>query len=188
MICLRPLFGQYGTNFIFDPDGNFSFHNIYVGNDVNLGLRPILIAALSEIRIGNHVMFGPEVVIIGGNHNINVPGRFMSHVHEKSDNDDLGVVIGDDVWIGTRSVILRGVNIGRGAVVGAGAVVTKSFPPYGIVAGNPACIVKFRWDVETIINHEQLLYPPKKRLHKMDLEEWQNSMKMLPPRRIASSE
>jgi len=43
-------------------------------------------AALSEINIGNHVMFGPEVVIIGGGHNIAVPGKFMSQVHEKTGN------------------------------------------------------------------------------------------------------
>jgi len=183
-----PFFGSHGTDFVFDTNGDYSYSNIYVGNDVNLGVRQILMAALSEIRIGNYVMLGPEVVIIGGNHSITVPGRFMSHVLEKTNNDDLGVEIGDDVWIGARAVILRGVNIGRGSVVGAGALVTKFVPPYAIVAGNPARIVKFRWDVETILNHEQLLYPLKKRLPRTDLEEWQKSMKMLPPRRRVISE
>ena len=57
---------------------------------------------------------------------------------EKRADDDLGVVIDDDVWVGTRTIILHGVKIGRGAVIAAGAVVTKSIPPYAVAAGVPA--------------------------------------------------
>ncbi|MFW5394146.1 CatB-related O-acetyltransferase, partial [Yersinia sp. 2544 StPb PI] len=59
-------------------------------------------------------------------------------------------VIGNDVWFGANSLILKGINIGDGAVIGAGAVVTKDVPPYAIVAGNPAKIIKMRFDSETI--------------------------------------
>lgn len=64
------------------------------------------------------------------------------------------VVIGHDVWLGSQSMILSGVNIGHGAVVAARAVVTRDVPPYAVVAGNPARVVKLRFD-ETRI--EQLL-------------------------------
>lgn len=184
MVMLRPLFGSYGRNFLFDPDGSYSFSNIYVGDDVSLGWKPVLMAALSEIHIGSHVMFGPEVVLIGGGHNITIPDRFMTQVHEKTGNEDLGVTIEDDVWVGTRAVILRGVTIGRGSVVGAGSVVTKSVPPYAIAAGNPARVVRYRWDVETIMAHESALYPLEQRLLKSDLERWQSSNDMLAPRRV----
>jgi acetyltransferase-like isoleucine patch superfamily enzyme len=99
-------------------------------------------------------------------------GRFMNEVRddEKRPEDDLGVHIADDVWIGTRAVILHDVRIGRGAIVAAGAVVTKSVPPYAIVAGNPARVVRFRWDVETILEHEEKLYPAENRLPKAELE------------------
>lgn len=60
------------------------------------------------------------------------------------------VVIGNDVWIGNGSTILSGVTIGDGAVVAAGAVVVKSIPPYAIVAGNPARIIRYRFDPKTI--------------------------------------
>jgi acetyltransferase-like isoleucine patch superfamily enzyme len=183
MYALRPLFREYGRNFIFDPDGNYTFKNIYVGDDVNLGTRPILIAALSEIRIGSHVMFGPEVVLIGGGHNMTLPGRFMTQVHEKTGNEDLGVVIEDDVWVGSSAMILRGVTVGRGAVIAAGSVLTKSAPPYSIVAGNPAQIVRFRWDLETILQHEKALYPEEQRLSKGELENWHRTMEMLMPKR-----
>ncbi|MEV7663036.1 DapH/DapD/GlmU-related protein [Paenarthrobacter sp. NPDC089316] len=56
------------------------------------------------------------------------------------------VVIEDDVWIGARAIILPGVRVGRGSVVAAAAVVTKSVPPFSVVAGNPARVVKSRAD------------------------------------------
>jgi len=60
------------------------------------------------------------------------------------------VFIGNEVWIGSRAVLMAGVRIGDGAVVGASAVVTKDVPPYAIVAGNPARVVKRRFDEETV--------------------------------------
>jgi acetyltransferase-like isoleucine patch superfamily enzyme len=60
------------------------------------------------------------------------------------------VVIGHDVWIGQDAVIMGGVNIGNGAVIAAKSVLTKDVPPYGIVAGNPARLIKKRFDDETI--------------------------------------
>lgn len=168
------MFSKYGSNFRFDPAGMYSFQTIEVGDDVNLGMRPILLAARSKIKIGNHVMFGPEVAILGGNHRTDLVGRFMKSVmdSEKRPEDDLDVVIEDDVWVGTRAIILHGVTIGRGAIVAAGAVVTKSVPPYAIVAGNPARVLRFRWDVDTILANEEKLYPPEARLTREVLERW----------------
>jgi acetyltransferase-like isoleucine patch superfamily enzyme len=183
MYVLRPLFKSYGTGFWFDPDGFYSYRNIHVGDNVNLGLKPILMAELSEINIGNHVMFGPEVVVIGGGHNTKQIGQFMIKVHEKTGNEDLGVTIEDDVWVGSRAIILRGVRVGRGSVIGAGSVVTKSVPPYAIVGGNPAQVLSFRWNVDSILDHEEILYPFEKRLARQDLERWQEHKKMLPPLR-----
>lgn len=60
------------------------------------------------------------------------------------------VKVGSDVWIGRNAIILSGVNVGDGAVVGAGAVVTKDVPPYAVVAGNPARIIKYRFDDDMI--------------------------------------
>jgi acetyltransferase-like isoleucine patch superfamily enzyme len=184
MLMLRPLFAKHGSDFFFDPNGLYSYKNISVGNNVNLGVRPILMADLSSIQIGNHVMFGPEVVLIGGGHNSTVVGRFMATVHEKTGNEDLGVVIEDDVWIGARAMILRGVRVGRGAIVAAGAVVTKSVPPYAIVGGNPAQIIRFRWDVETILTHELALYPVDSRFSETRLRQWQQDKSMLDPIRM----
>lgn len=61
------------------------------------------------------------------------------------------IIIGDDVWLGYRSVIMSGITIGQGAIIAAGSVVTKDVPPYSIVAGVPAKIIKYRFS-QTIIN------------------------------------
>ena len=175
MMLYRPLFRGYGRNFRFDPAGDYTYGTIHVGHDVHLGMRPTLNATRSTIRIGNKVIFGPEVTIRGGNHRTDLVGRFMFDVTdaEKRPEDDLGVVVEDDVWIGTRAVIVHGVTIGRGAIVGAGAVVTKSVPPYAIVGGVPAKVIRFRWDVGTILRHEAILYPAEQRLERAALERWQ---------------
>ena len=67
------------------------------------------------------------------------------HPHSRGD-----VVIGHDVWIGTEAMIMSGVHIGDGAVIGARAVVTKDVPPYTIVAGNPARVVRLRFPPEIV--------------------------------------
>src|SRR5450759_1751576 len=166
---LRTCFERHGKSFHFDPHGIYTFHNISVGDDVYLGRGAVLVAAKSKIKIGNKVMFGPYVSIFGGGHNIGEVGKFMLDVHEKRPENDLGVIIEDDVWVGSRTVILRGVKVGRGAVIGAGSVVTKSVPAYSIVAGNPAKIIKCRFNLETALTHEKTLYPPEKRLYTADL-------------------
>lgn len=152
-------FRSHGRKFRFDPLGHYSFDRISVGHNVNLGYRPLLVASRSEIVIGNNVMFGPQVTIRGGNHRIDIIGRPMIDIreHEKRPEDDLGVVIGDDVWVGTRAIILAGVRVGSGAVIGAGAVVTKDVPAYAIVAGNPARLLRMRFSAEQILDHEAKL-------------------------------
>ncbi|GAB3957808.1 acyltransferase [Micromonospora vulcania] len=169
--ALAGRFAARGDNFTFDPDGVYTCETIEVGHNVDLGYRPILMAARARIRIGDNVMFGPEVTIRGGNHRIDQVGVPMIAV-EKSPGDDAhdqGVTVGDDVWVGTRAVILHGVTIGRGAVIGAGAIVTRSVPPYAVAAGNPARVIRLRWPVETIRAHERQLYPPDRRLSTAEL-------------------
>ena len=103
-----------------------------------------------SIRIGNRVLIAHNVTILDSlTHPIGAKAR---HEHFKHiitqghpDRIDLGeraVDIGDDVWIGCMSIVLRGVSVGQGAIVGAGSVVTENVPPWTIVAGNPARIIR----------------------------------------------
>lgn len=171
MILIRPAFKAYGKHFIFDPDDFFNYENIEVGEDVSIGSGAVLMASKSRIVIKNKVMFGPNVTVIGGNHNISVPFRFMFDVEEKRPEDDEDILIEDDVWVGTGAIILKGVKIGRGSVIAAGAVVNKDVCPYTIVGGVPARPIRVRFEnLETILAHEQNLYPIQQRLSEHDLQ------------------
>jgi acetyltransferase-like isoleucine patch superfamily enzyme len=172
MLILRWAFKKHGRHFIFDPNGFYSYENIEVGDDVTIGHGAVLLASDSCILLGNKVMFGPNVTIVGGDHNIAEVGRFMYDVHEKKAGDDQDVVIEDDVWVGSGAIVLKGVRLGRGSIVAAGAVVRKDVLPYTIVGGVPAKMISHRYDDwETILNHETALYPAEKRLSKEFLQE-----------------
>ena len=112
----------------------------YGANDVRPGLTGWA-QINGRVIIGNNVMMGPDVCIYVRNHafdRTDIPMNMQGFAPEKP------VVIEDDVWIGARVIILPGVHIGTGAVIGAGAVVTKDVPDYAVVGGNPARILKMR--------------------------------------------
>jgi len=157
MLVLIHLFKKHGRNFVFDPNGNYSFQTIEVGDNVYIGPGAVLNASKSGITIGNKVMFGPNVTIMGGDHNIYEIGKYMYDVKEKKSENDLKVVVEDDVWIGTGVIILKGVTIGKGSVVAAGALVTKDVLPYSIVGGIPARMIKMRYTSEQIEEHKRIL-------------------------------
>jgi maltose O-acetyltransferase len=117
----------------------FNREGLRVGENSGWGVG-CFINAGGGVTIGNNVLIGPKVVIHSLNHVYRDAGvliRFQGHVAKP-------VVIEDDVWIGAGAVILPGVRVGRGAVVGAGSVVTKDVPAFGVVVGNPARFVRFR--------------------------------------------
>lgn len=86
----------------------------------------------APLIIAKKVAFGPKPTIITGDHRIDVIGKYILDSIDKLPENDVLVVIEDDVWCGAHVTILKGVTIGRGSVVAAGAVVTKSFPAYSI--------------------------------------------------------
>lgn len=106
-----------------------------------------------------------------GNHAM-VLGRFYRTIkeREKPKGLDKDVVVESDVWIGRNVTILAGVTIGRGCTIGAGAVVTKDMPPYTVCVGVPAKPIKFKWSLQEIIQHEEVLYSEKERFSHAELE------------------
>lgn len=170
MLLLRSAFRGHGRRLIFNPNDHFTFENIEVGDDVSIGSGAMLLATESKIIFGNKVMLGPNVTIVGGNHNTSVVGKFMYDVQDKRPEDDQDVILEDDVWIGSGAIILKGVRIGRGAIVAAGALVNRDVPPYAVVGGVPARVLGLRFDdLDTILEHEKNLYPPAGRLPVEDL-------------------
>lgn len=157
MILLKPLFKSYGRNFVFDPKSSFSYETISVGDDVYIGPGARLHASDSEIRLGSKIMFGPNVTIMGGDHNTSEIGVYMYDQHNKLPENDQKVIIEDDVWIGCDVTILKGVIIGHGSIIAAGALVIKNVDPYSIVAGVPAKLIKKRFTNDEIVIHESKL-------------------------------
>ncbi len=158
MHLFKSRFAACGHDVIFDPFGSFTYGTISVGNCVFIGAGAVLVASESSITIGDKVMLGPNVTVMGGDHNASEIGRFMYDVQEKRLEDDAPVVIEDDTWVGTGAIILKGVTIGRGSIVAAGAVVTKNVPPYSIVGGVPAKVLRRRFSDAEQVTHENALY------------------------------
>lgn len=104
-------------------------------------------------------MFGPQVTLITGNHRIDYIGDYMKNVRggNKLPENDQPIVLKGDNWVGANVTILKGVTIGEGAVVAAGAVVKDDVPPYAIVGGVPARVLKYRFDEEQLEEHKRLL-------------------------------
>ena len=126
-----------GKNVNFEKGAIFS-DELSIGDNSGIGINARL---QGKVIVGNNVLMGMDCMIFTTNHryeNKSVLIRNQGNSVEKS------VVINDDVWIGARVIILPGVTIGKGAVIGAGSVVTKDVPECTITAGNPAKIIKVR--------------------------------------------
>lgn len=132
-------------------------NNIVMENDVSIGPGSTIYSTGAKLYIKHHVVIGPNLTIITGDHNTSVLGEYICNVREKRKTDDLDVTIESDVWIGCNVTILKGVTIGKGCVVAAGAVVTKDCPPYSIIGGVPAKVLKKRFSEDEIMRHEMLL-------------------------------
>jgi maltose O-acetyltransferase len=138
LLC-RFIFIKCGKNINVEKGASFSF-NIQIGDNSGIGINARLNTS-GGIIIGKDVMMGPDVVILTMDHEFSDVTRPM---REQGYKTPLPVIIDDDVWIGTRVIILPGIRIGKGSIIGAGAVVTKDIPPFTIVGGNPAKVIKKR--------------------------------------------
>lgn len=124
------------------------------------------------LEIGNYVSIGPEVTfLLGGNHYTKTittyPFKVMYFNETTPEALSKGkIIIEDDVWLGMNTLILSGVKIGKGAVIGAGSIVSKDIPPYAIVVGNPCKVIKYRFS-ETI----------RKKVNKIKLENIDENLK-----------
>lgn len=135
---LRKLFKHVGKETNIRPNIKFIIGNIKLGDGSSIGEGSYLQDG-ADIIIGKDVMMGPKVSIYTTNHGIskNIPMWKQKSIHKS-------VIIEDEVWIGHGAIILPGRKIGYGSVVGAGSVITKDVPPFAVVGGNPAKILKYR--------------------------------------------
>ncbi len=142
-------FGIYNT--IYD---NVSLNNVILGNFTYITSN----TSISNAKIGKFCSIGPNCKIGLGKHPtekfVSTHPIFFSTLEQSqitfSDRNYFeefdNIEIGNDVWIGSNVIIVDGIKIGDGVIIGAGAVVTKNIPPYAIVGGVPARVIKYRFD------------------------------------------
>jgi len=134
-------FGGTHEHLIIGNNCSFlSPRKICVGDHVRIGHNGDIHAYDEKIKIGNDVEIGPYVSIIGNNHVFKEKKILMRLQGQKSEE----INIENNVWIGTKATVLAGVTIHNGAVVGAGAVVTKDVAAYSVIGGVPAKVIRYR--------------------------------------------
>lgn len=143
--------GLWGVHYTSDIKCGDISNDIKVGKYSYIGKDSIV---CSGVSIGNYVMLSTRVAIIGKDHNYDkygVPMVFSGRPeHEKT-------CIGSDVWVGHNAIIYAGVSLGNGCIVAAGSVVTKNVPPYSIVAGVPAKLIKMRFERSDFSEHDNIV-------------------------------
>lgn len=139
--CCKHIFTECGKNVNIERGANFGSglgFNLKIGSNSGIGINCTL---PREIEIGENVMMGPECFFLSANHeykNTNVPMRIQGNSGHKK------TIIEDDVWIGRQVLIMPGRTIKKGSIVAAGCVLTKDFPEYSIIGGNPSRLIKSR--------------------------------------------
>lgn len=114
--------------------GAYVFPDTVLGDGSGIGANCEICRGLV---VGKNVMMGPECLFYSTNHKFDRENkRFEGYTEIRP------ITLEDDVWLGRRVIVMAGVTVGRGSVVGAGAVVTKDIPPYSLAAGNPAVVKK----------------------------------------------
>lgn len=136
-LCARLILDECGADVNVERGAVFS-SRVRLGDRSGIGINASI---GGRTLIGNDVMMGPECTVYCRNHRFDrtdIAMRGQGFQAEKP------VVIEDDVWIGGHVILLPGVRIGRGSVIGAGAVVSRDVPAYAVAAGNPARVVRYR--------------------------------------------
>lgn len=173
--CKRGRFGFIAKTVILSPPFSGHANNIYIYDKVGIGPHAHLSTPNAKIVFKGNASVAEHLTIHTGNH-ARMVGLFVTDITEanKPKGYDKDVIIEKDVWIGSNVTILAGVHVGRGATIAAGAVVNKDVPPYSIVGGVPAKLIKFYWSIEQILGHEQKLYPDDERYSRDELEKLMN--------------
>lgn len=170
---LKEEFGHCGKNTVLQyPLCIYSKRSVYIDENVKIskGLH-ILNAPNEKVFIKKYSVLAANCTISTNSHvsTTTIP-QFLLGASHVNDISAAETVINEDVWFGANVTILSGVNIGRGCIVGANSVVTKSLPPYSVAVGSPARIVKKVFTIEQILKHEAALYPIDERMTRAELE------------------
>lgn len=164
-IFISKKFGYIGNNVLLDSPITFDNpSNIYLYEHTHISPYSRISAVNAKFIMKKYSGAADCLQVRTGNHMM-IVGRFYRTITdaEKDKSLDKDIIVNEDVWIGCNVTLLSGVSIGRGAIIAAGAVVNKDVPPYAIAGGVPAKFIKFKWDINQIMEHEKSLYPENER-------------------------
>ena len=165
---------RYGKKHVHSDIGYESIvttpENVYLDNFTRIQNHLNFISYKGKLTVKKYAAIGAGCIIIPGDHvpTVGIPQYLAGRLH--INDADGEIIVGEDAWVGAGTILLSHCNIGRGAVVAAGAVVSKPVPPYAVVAGIPAKIIATRFSIEQILQHEASLYPAEERMTKEELE------------------
>ena len=169
----RSKFGYCANDVILTPPLHINNpRNVFLYEHTDLASGSFISATNAKFIVKANCTIAENLTVHTGNHAY-IVGKYITEITEsnKPKGYDKDVIVNEDVWIGCNVTLLSGVNIGRGAIIAAGAVVTKDIPPYAIVGGVPAKFIKFKWPKEKILQHESLLYDEDDRIPEKVLDE-----------------
>ena len=171
-IPLKSQLGSCGDNTIIEYPIRFE-HPKMVFLEDNVKIRSgcyIINSPTEKVVVKKYTIIAAGCTIIPNTHRcvVTIPNVLLvaSHINDKSTD----IIIEEDVWVGANVTLLAGAHLGRGCVVGAGAIVSKEVPPYSVVVGSPARIISKTFELDDILKHEAALYPETERLSKERLE------------------
>ena len=171
-VLFKCRFGHIGKNVLIDLPICFDNPaNVYLYDNTHLSSGSYISTTNAKFIMKRYSGASNNLMVRTGNHDM-IVGKFYRTITNREKNKDLDkdVIVNDDVWIGCNVTLLSGVNVGRGAIIAAGAVVNKDVLPYSVVGGVPAKFIKFKWSVQQILEHERILYNENDRLSEKYLQ------------------
>ena len=174
----RSKFGHLADSTKLIPPLNISSpHNVFLYENTKVEDSTIS-ATIGKFIMKKYSAAAEGLSVHTGNHMM-VVGKFYRTVTNEDKllsgkSYDCDVIVEEDVWIGCNVTLLAGAHLGRGSIIAAGAVVSKDMPPYAVVGGVPAKVIKFKWTIDEILEHESKLYSKEERFTREQLEEYFN--------------
>lgn len=167
----RSEYGYMAKDAFLAPDVLlFSKKNLYMYENTSIPGGALILNPRSKFIMKRGSFSSYNLCVCPGNH-MPVVGMWKHEVtdeiKDKIDKEgkfDRDIIVEEDVWIGINVTLLNGAHIGRGCIVGAGCVISGKWPPYMVIAGNPARIIKPVFSLDDIIRHEEKLYAPENRI------------------------